>query len=107
MDLLEPGTRGLHRERTVPKRPDNEPVMYSWDEATSALVDWFLTTDLPREPFRLRSGVEVTKPGNFYNSLKNDIEQGVEGARARTGALQEDLEDLFDLFGNEEGPGNP
>jgi len=89
------------------KMPDDEPVMYSWDEATSALVDWFLTTDLPGEPFRLRSGVEVTEPKKFYSSLRHDIEQGVEGARARTGALQEDLEGLFDLFGNEEEPGNP
>lgn len=89
------------------KRPDDDPVMYSWDEATSVLVDWFLETDLPLQPFHLRSGVEVTEPKRFYNSLKNDIEKGVEGARARTGALQEDLECLFDLFGNEREPGSP
>ena len=81
--------------------------MYSWDEETSALVDWFLTTDLPGEPFRLRSGVEVTEPKRFYNSLRKDIDQGAEGARARTGALQEDLQHLFDLFGNEEKPRKP
>ena len=81
--------------------------MYSWDEETSVLVDWFLETDLPEEPFRLRRGVEVAHPAKFYEVLKNDIAQGVEGARARTGALQEDLRCLFDLFSNEEEPHNP
>ena len=78
--------------------------MYSWDEETSVLIAWFLETRLPEEPFRLRSGVEVAKPGKFFEVLKNDIAQGVEGARARTGALQEDLRCLFDLFGKEEEP---
>jgi hypothetical protein len=80
------------------KKPDEEPTLYSWDEQTSQLIDWFEATDLPVAPFRLRSGVEVTDPQRFYESLRNDIEQGVRGTRARTGALQEDLEGLFDLF---------
>jgi hypothetical protein len=79
-------------------KPADEKAMYSWDEQTSALIDWFVSEDLPAAPFRLRSGVEVTDPEKFYISLRNDIEQGVEGARARTGALQEDLEGLFDLL---------
>jgi hypothetical protein len=73
--------------------------MYSWDEQTSGLIDWFLSASLPATPFRLRTGVEVTNPQKFYASLRNDIEQGVDGARARSGALQEDLECLFDRFG--------
>jgi hypothetical protein len=81
--------------------------MYAWDEETSVLVDWFLETDLPEEPFRLRRGVEVAQPAKFFEVLKNDIAQGVGGARARTGALQEDLRCLFDLFGNVEEPDNP
>ena len=80
------------------KRPDDEQTMYAWDEQTSALIEWYDSADLPVAPFRLRSGVEVTDPQRFYTSLRNDIEQGVRGARARTGALQEDLEGLFDLF---------
>jgi hypothetical protein len=80
------------------KKRDDEPALYSWDEQTSALIDWFGLKELPVEPFRLRSGVEVTDPQKFYASLKNDIEQGVGGARARSGALQGDLEGLFDLF---------
>ena len=87
------------------KRPDDEPTLYSWDEQTSALIDWFDSADLPVEPFRLRSGVEVTDPQKFYTSLRNDIEQGVKGARARTGALQEDLEGLFDRFNDMGGAG--
>ena len=86
------------------KKPEDEPTLYSWDEQTSALVDWFDSAELPVTPFRLRSGVEVSDPQRFYTSLRNDIEQGVGGARARTGALQEDLEGLFDLFNNAEGP---
>ena len=89
------------------RRSEDEPIMYAWDEETSVLVDWFLETDLPEEPFRLRRGVEVAHPTKFYEVLKNDIAQGVEGARARTGALQEDLRCLFDLFGNEERQNNP
>jgi hypothetical protein len=80
------------------KRPDDEPTMHSWDEHTSALIEWFDSADLPAAPFRLRSGVEVAQPQKFYTSLRNDIEQGVQGPRALTGALQEDLEGLFDLF---------
>ena len=86
------------------KRPGEQPTMDSWDEQTSGLIDWFVSADLPVAPFRLRSGVEVTDPQKFYTSLRNDIEQGVEGARARTGALQEDLEGLFDLFRDADGP---
>ena len=80
------------------KKPEDEPTLYSWDEQTSQLIEWFDSADLPVEPFRLRSGVEIKAPEKFYTSLRNDIEQGVRGARARTGALQEDLEGLFDLF---------
>jgi hypothetical protein len=86
------------------KGPDDQTTPYSWDEQTSALIDWFGSADLPITPFRLRSGVEVTDPQRFYASLRNDIERGVEGARARTGALQEDLEGLFDLFNDAEAP---
>jgi hypothetical protein len=78
--------------------------MYAWDEETSLLVDWFLAADPPAKRFRLKPGVEVTEPDKFCEGLKNDIAQGVEGARARTGALQDDLRALFDLFANEEGP---
>ncbi len=83
-------------------RPADEPNLYSWDEQTSGMIDWFESADLPAAPFRLRGGVEVTDPKKFYASLNNDIEQGVDGARARTGALQEDLEGLFDHFSGRE-----
>ena len=86
------------------RTPDDASSLYSWDEQTSGLIDWFLSTDLPILPFRLRSGVEVADPQRFYTSLRSDIEQGVEGARARTGALQEDLECLFDRFGTADEP---
>ncbi len=82
----------------MPKTPVDEQAMYSWDEQTAQLIDWFHTAALPVEPFRLRSGVEVADPAKLYASLRSDIEHGVQGARARTGALQEDLEGLFDLF---------
>jgi len=81
------------------RKSESQPTMYAWDEETSVLVDWFFETVLPEEPFRFRRGVEVAQPGKFCEVLKNDISQGVEGARARTGALQEDLRCLFDMFG--------
>jgi hypothetical protein len=73
--------------------------MYSWDEQTAGLINWFLSASLAALPFRLRTGVEVTNPQRFYASLRIDIEQGVDGARARSGALQKDLECVFDRFG--------
>ena len=84
-------------------RSQDEPVMYNWDEEMSVLVDWFFETAPPAKPFRLKPGVEVENPKKFYEALRKDIAQGVEGARARTGALQDDLRALFDLFSNEEG----
>ena len=84
-----------------------ERTVFSWDEETSALVDWFLTADLPKEPFRLSCGEEVTDPESLYGSLQNDIAQGTEGARARSGTLQEDLQNLFDLFENDQKPETP
>lgn len=91
----------------MPRSSEDERIPYGWDEETSVLVDWFLAAELKEEPFRLRSGVEVKETAKFYQALKNDVEQGVEGVRARTGALQEDLRALFDLFGNEEKAGSP
>ena len=84
------------------KEPEGEPGVYVWDEQTSLLIDWFLLQELPLLSFRLRSGVEVVDPEKFYASLRSDIEQGIEGARARTGAMQEDLENLFDRFSGAE-----
>ena len=89
------------------KNAQDEPKMYAWDEETSVLVDWFLSAHPPAKPFRLKPGVEVTEPGKFYEGLKKDIVEGVEGARARAGALQDDLRALFDLFANEEGSDTP
>ncbi len=89
------------------RKGSDDQTPYSWDEQTAALIDWFEDADLPTVPFRLRSGVEVTDPNQFYASLRNDIRQGVQGARARTGALQEDLEGLFDLFCDAASPQDP
>ena len=94
-------------EGDMPRRSQDEAILYGWDEETSGLVDWFLAADLKEERFLLTSGVEVTEAAKFYQVLKHDIGQGVEGARARTGALQEDLRALFDLFGNEEKRPHP
>jgi hypothetical protein len=89
------------------KRQESEPVPYSWDEETAVLIDWFRTADLPDEPFSLRRGVKVAVPKKFRASLEDDIAQGVRGARARTEALQEDLQNLFDLFGQGGDPDSP
>lgn len=89
------------------KKQEADPVLYSWDEETAVLIDWFPTAALPDKRFSLRRGVKVTAPQKFRASLEDDIAQGIRGARARTGALQEDLRNLFDMFGQEVDPDSP
>jgi hypothetical protein len=66
------------------------------------LADWFTATAdrLPQEPFGLvpwrRSGwaVWVVNPARFYAALRTDLAAGPSSARARTGALAEDMRRL-------------
>ena len=79
-----------------PNRPLPTPV---WGAEIAALIEWFLRTPPPPEPFKLYQGVTVLRPGKFWKSLKGDIAAGPGKARACTGALQKDLRTLALLFG--------
>ena len=81
----------------APRRPLPSPV---WDAETAALIDWFLRTPPPPEPFELCQGVTVLRPDRFWESLESDIATGPGKARAFTGALGKDLRRLAELFGS-------
>ncbi len=70
-----------------------------WGAETAALIEWFLRTPPPSDPFNLYPGVTVMHPVHFWESLKNDISTGPGMARACTGAFQKDLRRLAVLFG--------
>ena len=69
-----------------------------WDAETSRLIDWFSTTTPPAEPFELCRGVTVLDPVRWWRSIEGDIGCGPNGPRARYGAIQGDLQKLYDLL---------
>ncbi len=79
----------------APRRSLPSPA---WGTEIAALVEWFLRTPAPPEPFELYRGVTVLRPDRFWESLKGDIAGGPAVGRARSGALQKDLRRLAELF---------
>ena len=71
----------------------------AWDPETATLIEWFLATRPPAEPFELHPGVTVVRPVHFWEYLRGDIAAGPGKARAYTGAFQKDLRRLAELFG--------
>lgn len=68
----------------------------SWSHEEQELIDWFLALmaeQLPKPPFTLSAGVTVVC-SKFYDRLKLEIAAGARSPRARTGALQHDLQKL-------------
>ncbi len=47
------------------------------------------------KPFELHPGCFVADPALFHQALRNEIEGGPKGARARIGSLKSDLEDYL------------
>ena len=65
-------------------------------------LNWVFDLDaghLPAAPFPLNSKMTVVDVDRFLSSLRTDLELGPRGARARTGALQEQCEELQELLG--------
>lgn len=65
------------------------------------LVDWALSlepSDLPEVPFQLNVCTKVTGKKIFLEALKRDIRKGIKGERARFGALQDDIRNLYKLI---------
>ncbi len=75
------------------------PPDAAWDTETATLIEWFLKTPPPAEPFELHQGVTILRPEGFWDYLKGDIAAGPGKARACTGAFQKDLRRLAELFG--------
>ena len=71
----------------------------AWDAEIAALIEWFLKTPPPSEPFEMYQGVPVLRPDRFWESLKGDIAARPGKARAYTGTFQKDLRRLAELFG--------
>ncbi len=62
------------------------------------LITWAynLTPDqLPKEPWKLSQGVKVVGNEKFLSSIKRDIEEGPLAPRARTGALIDDIKNMW------------
>lgn len=71
------------------------------------LIDWFLRDgqkQIPTEPFNLAPWLKVVDPAVFRDSLLLDISCGADGPRARTGAIQEELERLRRFLDEEARP---
>ncbi len=87
--------KGLSVGEDAAQRPLSSPA---WDPETATLIEWFLTTPPPAEPFELYQGVTILRPEGFWEYLKSDIAAGPGKARACTGAFQKDLRRLAELF---------
>lgn len=105
-------TRGTNPENRCPAPPQKRdpcgtpaghphraPPSSAWGPEITALVEWFLKTPPPPEPFELHQGVTVLRPDRFWEYLESDIATGPGKARACTGAFQKDLRRLAQLFG--------
>ncbi len=101
--------KGENRRCTPPKKaPPPEPPRATpftpgrptaWEPGIATLIEWFLKTPPPPEPFELHQGVTVARPEGLWDYLKGDIAAGPGKARACTGAFQKDLRRLAELFG--------
>jgi len=66
-----------------------------WGQEMKELVDWFVTIDPGWvRPFNLEPHLRIDDPVKYFASLRRDIAAGPSGARARTGALHDDLRKL-------------
>ena len=72
------------------------PVLRTWGPLTGLNVLYLLYEVVPAQPFRLDQARFASNPGLLLLRLYQDVQAGPRGPRARTGALQEDLQLLFD-----------
>lgn len=71
----------------------------AWDLETAALIERFLVTSRPAEPFEFHPGVTIANPARFWEYLRGDIAAGPTRARGYTGAFDKDLRRIAELFG--------
>ena len=79
----------------------DEDVLTSqaWDTETHRLIEWFLATEPPAEPFELMRGVTIAHPGKCWEYLRQDIAAGPGRGRSYYGAFEGNLRRLYELFG--------
>ncbi len=65
-----------------------------WDPETTQLIEWFMQTPPPAQPFELCKGVVIAIPALWWASLRQDIAEGPDGPRAHYGVVQADLRRL-------------
>jgi hypothetical protein len=96
--FLEGYLRQVHAGTPPPPAPP------TWSQDMADLIAWFRSAvgRLPQEPFPLSPCAMVNDPARFFVALDLDMTAGPTGARARTGALHQDLRRLRQLFGTGE-----
>lgn len=95
--------RERHEQRNAANQEGNADaeetgIKRQWAAEMQALIDWFQGWNPPTESFRLKPGVTIANPPHWAATIRGDIGAGVNGARARYGALQSDLATLKRLF---------
>ena len=83
------------REALAPRRQN------LWPRDTQEIIDWFLKSQPPRQPFLLRRGVFIAVPAEYWKYLHADIVTGPGTARDYCGAVQADLRQLHKLFASD------
>ena len=75
-------------------------LFYLWSDAETVRLITFLlhSNELPAQAFELRPGEFVTDPDVWLERIRQDVAAGPHGPRAKTRALQQDLERLRQLF---------
>ena len=86
--------REMDETESDPKLDRNSEGL-NWDAETLRSIDWFRTTTPPDEPFELHRGVIILDPARWWRSIVDDIGCGPMGPRARYGAVQSDLKQLY------------
>ena len=77
-----------------------------WPPETARMIDWFRTVELPAEEFVFRttgpgrvSHITIQDPEKWRRSLLQDVERGPSGPRNLYGAVEDDLNRAWELFG--------
>ena len=73
-------------------------LLAKWGEL-APVVEWFLASTPPSEPFQLMPGVTILAPTLWWKSLRMDIAAGPGTRRDRYGAVRGDLRRLHSLLG--------
>lgn len=82
------------------------PEVAVWPETVAEVMAWagaLAPGELPAFPFTLRPGVTVTGP-TFLANIQAEVAAGPRGPRARTGALQRDVQKLREAIARVDEP---